>query len=113
MLERIDTPKQDLFRGDEPTLYAQTFTLPVDGMSFTLDDLGRNFFYKLQAQVGDAGFELVISDAGIVRHKDTFKGTDGLPLKFMIRDGILFVFAIGERSPGQFRLILEGAWKIS
>jgi hypothetical protein len=113
MVERIDIPKQDLFTGDEPTLHAQTFTLPVDGMSFSPGDLGRNFFWKLQDQLGDPAFEQVIADAGIERYKDTFKGSDGLSLKFMIRDGRLFVFAIGERSPGQFRLILEGAWKIS
>ncbi len=113
MLEHIDIPKQDLYDGDESGLYDRTFALPVDNISFSITDLDGNDFCRLQTQVGDAAFERVITDAGIQRYKDTYKGAYGLSLEFLVRGGYLFVFAIGELSPGRGQLTLQGAWRIA
>lgn len=111
--ERIDIPTQDLYDGLEDGLWERTFTLPVDGISFSVAELDQGF-RQLRAQIGDAAFEQVIAEAGIQRGAgDTFSGVHGLPLDFLVRGGCLFVLAIGERSAGRYRVALQGAWRIA
>lgn len=111
LLEHLDIPTQELYDGLDTGLYERTFTLALDDISFSVDDLSD--FHGLQALIGDAAFEQVIRDAGIARRHGTYKGVRDLQLDYLVRGGHMLVFAIGELSPGRYQLALQGVWRLA
>lgn len=111
-LERVDVPGQDLYDGVEDGLWDRTFALPVDGLSFSVAELDGGF-PSLRERLGDAAFEQLVADPGIRRSHGAFTDARGLSLDVLVRGGCVFLLAIGEVSPGRYRLALHSVWRIA
>ena len=112
----ISLDKKLLYDGLDEGFYQFVFNPPPPGSSpIAMDEVDENFFPKLIPIIGPQAFSELLQEGDFVKNSNqyAFKGTDKLGLRFLLRGGVLWVFAMGEFQPERYKIYLEGTWSIT
>ena len=111
----------NLFDGSDVDLYSLNFKIYVEnlGIEFKVSEFSDERFRKesLKEYIDEEQFNQIIehknfNSSNFPKDNLTYKSENDLPIDYIIKEGYLFLFEIGEYQYTRFKLNINSIWKL-